>query len=249
MSILIILMTILLYFGFVYWFARRYYLPWYNAGVPGDDGSASSYRLARTIRRILGFFHYLVFYIVMIAPVIFLMTMVTAYYPNAEWGNYIYLYSGFKLDLSLLPTLETSGLLGQEISGNALMKIKTSSLFSWQLFLIMIYLRGLYVLFIVLQLRHIFLSLSIGEAFTSANASRLKKIAVVILAWHVATPILGYFSWGAMLERISFNTQALKLDPVIFPDLIGIFIGVTLLVLSGVINEAVKMHDEQRLTI
>jgi hypothetical protein len=65
------------------------------------------------------------------------------------------------------------------------------------------------MLHVVLQLRNIFVSLSIGEAFTSENSTRLKLIAVVILASQPVAPLLQYYDWGAVLKRISFNTQVI----------------------------------------
>jgi hypothetical protein len=53
-----------------------------------------------------------------------------------------------------------------------------------------------------------------------------------------------------VLKNVSLNSSpAIKFTPPINIDLVAIFIGVALLVLAGVINEAVKIHEEQRLTI
>ena len=65
----------------------------------------------------------------------------------------------------------------------------------------------------------------------------------------MATPLLQYFGCGAVLKDISFNTPAIQLDPSfgVYPEFI--ILGLTLLILSGVLKEAVKIHDEHRLTI
>lgn len=69
------------------------------------------------------------------------------------------------------------------------------------------------------------------------------------LAWQVAIPLLQYLGWSAVFKDISFSSRVFQLYPALELNPIAIFTGLALLVLSGVMNEAVRMHDEQRLTI
>lgn len=247
--IFIFFLFLVIYFGFVFWLVRRYYLPWYKASISSGDSSGSPYRLSRLIGKILSFLHYLFLFIVISLPPYYLYaTLVKVFSP--EYGSYtIFVYSGFKLDFSLLPAIEASGLAQEKISGRTWLNMDASGHFIWHIYSLSRYIMNLIILYIVLQFRFVFASLSIGEAFTSINASRLKKIALVVIAWNVAVPLLQYLGWGAVLKEISINTQAIQLHPVFEPNIRAVLIGLALLVLSGVINEAVKMRDEQRLTI
>ena len=99
-----------------------------------------------------------------------------------------------------------------------------------------------------------FASLSLGKAFTHKNASRLKKIAFVIIASQITGPLIDYFVWRSTLQHISFNTSGVQLFPPLWNSILGpnpdlIILGLALLVLSGVLKEAKQMSDEQRLTI
>ncbi len=246
--LIIVLPVLLAYVGFILWFIGRRYLPRYYARVSGAGGSASPYRLAGMVRRILSLAHFLFFFAVIIWPPIYLI-MTMSQTGQSGWGADIGVFSGFKFDLSLLPNLEASGLREQVFGGKTLLNIDTSNGFAWHLFAVSTYMKALISFYVVLQLRNIFVSLGNGEVFTRINTTRVKKIALAILASQLAAPLLQYFGWGAVLKDISFNTQAIQLYPAYELNLLGIFTGLALLVLSGVINEAVQMRDEQRLTI
>jgi hypothetical protein len=72
---------------------------------------------------------------------------------------------------------------------------------------------------------------------------------VVLLAWQAAIPLLQYFGRNAVFGDTLFSPRVFQLYPVWELNPLAIFTGLALLVLSGVLNEAVRMHEEQRLTI
>jgi hypothetical protein len=240
--------ALLLYVGLVLWFIGRRYLPRYYAKVSKADSLASAYRLARTIQRLLSIVHSLVFFAVIALPPLWFAASLSQI-GHPKWGADIRVYSGFRLHLDMLPAMEASGLRDPVISGETLLHIDTSNRFAWYLFASSTYLSALIVLYVLLQLRNTFVSLSNGEAFTSVNSVRLQKIGMLVLASQLAAPLLQYYGWGAVLKGISLNTQAIQLYPAFELNLIGIFTGLAVLVLSGVMKEAVQMRDEQRLTI
>lgn len=245
---MILIPALLLYVGFLFWFITRYYLPRYYAPVSNAETSGAHYRLARVVRRILSVIHGLLFF-TLIVWLPFWIVMTLSQLGSPEWGIDIAGYSGFRIDLNLLPTLEATGLRDPVISGKTLLSIDTSNRLAWNLFAISTFLGNIIGLYVVLQMRNIFVSLSSGEAFTITNSKRLKKIGVVIIAAYLAAPLVQYYGWGAVLKDISFNTAGIALYPAFELDLVGILIGLGTLVLSGVINEAVQMQDEQKLTI
>lgn len=248
MKLIIIPAALLIYFSFIFWFIKYRYLSRYYAVISRADSSASPYRLARGVRRFLSFSHWLLFIIVIVLlPLYFSVNIYQAGSP--DWGADIALHSYFRLNLSMLPDFEISELNRQEIIGWGTLRINTSNYFAWYLLMIWHYLALLSFLYLVLQLRNIFVSLNLGEAFTKKNSIRLNRIAIVLLAWQVAIPLLQLFSFWAVFNGLTLKTQGIRLDPHFEVNLIYITLGLALLVLSGVLNEAVKMRDEQRLTI
>jgi hypothetical protein len=245
---IVLIPALLVYGGLIYWFINRLYLPKYYARVIDTGSSGSTYRLAGTVRCILSILHGLLLLAAIAWPAVWVV-MSLSQAGHALWGANVGVFSGFRLDLNLLPALEASGLRNQTISGKTLLNIDTHSHFAWQLFALSTYIKALVGLYVVLQLRNIFVSLSNGEIFAGINSMRLKKIAAAILAWQAVLPLIEYFGWGVVLKQISFSTQAIQLYPAFELNAIGVFTGLALLVLSGVMNEAVQMRDEQRLTI
>ncbi|NLD38098.1 MAG: DUF2975 domain-containing protein [Desulfatiglans sp.] len=252
----ILLFAVILIFGLIaygfsmLWFVRRYYIPRYRPIVSGADNKRTTYRLANTVRRILDFFHdiYLMWIIILI-PLFFATTMAHLLDPSF-FGLDIFFDSRFKLDLSALPSMDISGLKEQMINGAAAINIIPQNLFTWQLWLLALLGNSIIWCYVLLQLRNIFVFISNGDAFNSLNVKGFKKIAIAVITWNVVYPPLKYFGLDIVLKSVSINSSpAIKFTPPINFDLVAIFIGIALLVLAGVINEAVKIHEEQRLTI
>ena len=247
MEFVIILTVLLAYYSFIIWFVKDRYLPKYYVTITRVDSSASPYRLARVVRQILSFIHWLLFiYVIVYLPIC--IPMCSPQISNC-CGADLLLYAYFKLDLSMLASLETSGLHGQIIKHRGHLIINTSNHFAWYLMSIWEYLACLSYLYGALQIRNILVSLNLGKAFTRKNSTRLNRMAVLILFWQVATPLLQYFGCGTVLKDISFNTQAIQLEPSFAVEWRFIILGLLFLVLSGVLKEAVKIKNENRLTI
>jgi len=109
--------------------------------------------------------------------------------------------------------------------------------------LLFIFLYGL------LTMRKLFTSLAEGNTFTQENAERIRKIGYVVIGFHIVTPLLQYFGSRMTLEDIAFNVPGIHLYPAFELNIGGIFAGFAIIVLSGVLREAVSMHHEQSLTI
>lgn len=109
--------------------------------------------------------------------------------------------------------------------------------------LLFIFLYGL------LATRKLFISLAAGNTFTQENVERIRKIGYVFIGFHIVTPLLQYFGSRIMLEDIAFNVPGIHLYPAFEFNIGGVFAGLAIIVLSGVLREAVSMHQEQSLTI
>jgi len=109
--------------------------------------------------------------------------------------------------------------------------------------LLFIFLYGL------LTMRKLFISLALGDTFTRENTERIRKVGYVFIGFHIVSPLLQYFGGRIMLHDIAFNAPGVQLYPGFEFNIGGIFAGFAIIVLSGVLREAVSMHQEQSLTI
>lgn len=125
----------------------------------------------------------------------------------------------------------------------------TQSVMSWYLsgaisqVLLFIFLYGL------LTMRKLFVSLADGNTFTRENAERLRRIGYVFIGWNVVSPLLQYFGSRFMLNEIAFNVPGIQLYPGFEINIGGLFAGFAIIVLSGILSEATRIHHDQSLTI
>jgi len=125
----------------------------------------------------------------------------------------------------------------------------TRSQLSWYLsgaiseVLLFIFLYGLLIM------RKLFISLAEGNTFTQENTERIRKIGYVFIGLNLLSPLLQYFGGRIMLHDVAFNMPGFHLYPAFEFNIGGIFAGFAIIVLSGVLREAVSMHQEQSLTI
>ena len=109
--------------------------------------------------------------------------------------------------------------------------------------LLFIFLYGL------LAMRKLFISLAEGDTFTQENTERIRRVGYVFIGFHIVNPLLQYFGSRMTLEDIAFNVPGIHLYPAFELNIGGVFAGFAIIVLSGVLREAVSMHQEQSLTI
>jgi hypothetical protein len=57
------------------------------------------------------------------------------------------------------------------------------------------------------------------------------------------------FVWGSVISGIGLDSQGLSLYPAFDINVRALLIGAAVLAFSGVMNEAVQMREEQRLTV
>ena len=101
----------------------------------------------------------------------------------------------------------------------------------------------------LLTMRKLFTSLSEGSTFSQENAERVKRVGYVFIGFHIVAPLLQYFGSRITLEDIAFNVPGIHLFPAFELNIGGIFAGFVIIILSGVLREAVSMHQDQSLTI
>ena len=207
--------------------------------------------LTRVVKRILDFFRILAF-VSLIAWPLFVVIMIIGQNSHPEtWGVDIGVFSRFIIDLNAYAgdVVESAGVRDPVISGKAVLNIDTSSLRALYLFTAITEIGGIVSLYVLIQLRALFASLVSGMSFTPENSARIKKIGFVVIIWTAINPLLQYFGGRAILSEYSLNVPGIQLSPAFNLNVMGIIIGLAMLVLAGILNEAASMHKVQQLTI
>jgi len=207
--------------------------------------------MTRAVKRILDFFRIFAVVGLILWPLFVAITTIGQYSHPETWGVDIGVFSRFIIDLNEIAggVAESAGVRDPIISGKAVLSIDTSSLHALYLFTAITEIGGLVGLYILIQLRALFTSLLSGNSFASENSERIKKIGIVVIAWALISPLLQYFGGRAILAEYSLNISGIQLSPAFELNGLGILIGMAMIVLSGVMNEAASMRKFQQLTI
>ena len=247
-TLIVLTFTTLLYAALIYWLIKQFKFKQHWYGPKPANTNHTNSPLTKFVKRALDFF--LVFFI-LIALVIPVVTVVMAISQsnNPTWGIDIGIFSGFVINLNDIASIEAFGIRNPEFSGKGTVNIDTSNLFAWYLFLMISQISAVVAIYVTALLRNMVFSLLSNTAFNNQNPLRIKKIGIVIIAWNLLNPLLQYFGWGAVVNEISFNNTGLQLYPAFELNIIALLIGLMMLLLSGLLNEATKIKQEQELTI
>lgn len=109
--------------------------------------------------------------------------------------------------------------------------------------MLLIFLYGLKIM------RRLFSSLVEGKAFTDENADRMKKIGYLFIGWNIIAPIMQYLGGRMILSDMAMSMPNVQLYPAFEINIAGLFTGLAIIVLSGVLLEAIALRKEQELTI
>ena len=207
--------------------------------------------LARAVKRILDFFRVIAFISLIAWPLVALV-MTIGHSSNGEhWGIDISVFSSFNIDLDEFPegTAQSKGVRDPKIHGKGLLSVDTSSLSAFYTFVFMMEVGGIVGFYLLLQLRAVFTSLADGDSFDPKNSVRIRKFGYVAIGWALISPLLQYFGGQVILLEYSLSLPGIVLSPSFELDGGVIFIGLAMIVLSGVLNEAASINESHRLTI
>ena len=145
---------------------------------------------------------------------------------------------------------DQEGYPAELIQGQSEIKLNnTKSLRAWYLAGVISEVMGLIGLVALFYVRKIFANLTAKQAFNIENASFIEKVGYVFIVWNLLFSILTYLGGLAILSDVGEHSRSIHLAPAINIDLIGVFTGLAIIVLAGVIKEASILHEEQSLTI
>ena len=247
-AMLILLPTLLLYIGALYWLVTKVNLGsiWRGENIELVQ-SIDKPLLNLTKNTLDSFMVMLTIICVVILPVTVVLGLSQG--GNANWGVDINIFAGFSLNLNNIADIGVTGLRHPEISGKSIISIDTSNTFAFYLFMFSQGALAIAGLYGVIQLRNIVISLKKGNAFCQDNASRLKRIGLLVMLWNFLSPFFQYFAWGYVINDINFTHEGIKLFPAFEFDLMAIFIGAMMIILSDLFLDATTLTQENRLTI
>ncbi|TNE58463.1 MAG: DUF2975 domain-containing protein [Alphaproteobacteria bacterium] len=99
------------------------------------------------------------------------------------------------------------------------------------------------------HLRKVFAMLRAGNPFSFEMVRHIKMVGIVILVWQVARPLFEYVTGSILLANADLGIAGLEVYPAFELSVGGIFVGLAVIVLSGVLAEAADLHEDQSLTV
>ena len=206
---------------------------------------------ASLVKRALDFFRVLGFIGLIGWPLFAIAASIGQSSSPETWGVDISVFSSIDIDLEKVSSdlRESTGVRDPKIGGNAMLNIDTSSLSAFYIFVVLTEITGIVGLIILLKLRAVFASLAVGENFAKENASLIRNVGIVAILWALVSPPLQYFANRMILSEYSLSVPGVVLAPAVEINGLAIFIGVSMLVLAGVLREAAEIHESQQLTI
>ena len=196
-------------------------------------------KLTRLVKRFLDFATVFVFIAAILWPITAIGVGMNLFF-DPEARN-VDVFLGFKV--------ESEAATDPLIHGHSKVQVNTPSQFAWYFSAAVSEFLGLIVLYGLFQMRALFTSLTGGQPFAEENALRIKKIGFAVICWYAVTPFLQYFGGRAVLSDIALSAQSIQLYPAFELGVGGVFTGLAIIALSGVLREATKIHQEQELTI
>jgi len=209
-------------------------------------------RLARIVKRFLDVIWLLLIFTAVVWPIAVMVVGLSMPSDPTQRHADIDTFLGFKIYSDVSTDLSTSSETAAEllIRGKGIVQLNnTPSLLAWYMSGAITEVMGFIFLFGLLQMRRLFTSVIKGESFAMENVGRIKTIGYVFIGWHIIYPLLQYFGGRIMLNDIGFNVQGIQLHPAFEINVAGVFAGFAIIVLSGVLREATRIHHEQSLTV
>lgn len=245
---LILLPALLIYIGLLYWAFTYFNIKgvWRGDGI--EKIQLIDKPLFNMVKGILDFFMILLMVIgIVIVPATVILGLSQGSSPT--WGIDISIFAGFSVDLNAISGLDVTGLRNPEMSGKSLIAIDTSNVSAFYLFMASQAALTLVGLYGIIQIRSLVMSLKNGNAFCEENVLRLKRVGVLVIVWNIISPMFQYFAWGSVINEIDFSNNGFALFPAFEFDVMAIFIGAMMIILSDLFMEASIISQEQRLTI
>lgn len=125
--------------------------------------------------------------------------------------------------------------------------VRSPSKAAWAIHFGMLQLTLCVWIYVTARLRGLFDALAEGQAFTAANALRVRKVGLAIVSWSVAAPLLKFLAGTVLLRGIEI--ERFSIGPSFDLNLAMTFSGLAIVVLAELFRQAGALEREQRLTV
>jgi hypothetical protein len=133
----------------------------------------------------------------------------------------------------------------EKLRGTLRFPVQNRPFFSASLLLVVTMLG--FMLWVLDQLRGLFRELRDGRPFTAANAKRIRRVGLAVVAGELARSAIVYF-WSAYLST-HFAADGLRVTPFVDLNVTAILSGIAILVIADVFRQGARLQDEQSFTI
>lgn len=208
------------------------------------DLNAEHKRLTRSVKRALD----LIWWLAVITLVLYPLIIVVG---AGQESKDVQIPSSFRIYADVSPDVapDSVSLADTIVRGQGEVRIETNDTFAWYLS------HGIRIIVVIVlmyglaQLRKVFTALSNGQPFSPDNAERIRRLGYVVVAWNALIPVLqGVGSW-LILDAIELELRGAQFTPSFGLSIGGIIVGMAIVVLAGVLREAVEAHEDRSLTI
>lgn len=246
----ILMLTLLLaYLAALFWFLRYRYLPRCTP-IGAEARTNPRYRLAINTHQVLGLLHgVLLFLAVIWGPVVVVLLLMTAGAGPGHTPGDISIHANLYVDLAQLPDVVVSGLQQDALRASTELDLTAPNAINFFLFVLTSLIKLLLMLFVILQMRNALASYCNGESFRAGNSKRLKQVGQVMVFAYLAGPLWQWFLSASVINAIAIDNAALSISPALSGSWLGLFVGIGLIILAGVIRDAEVLQQEQGLTI
>lgn len=214
--------------------------------------TTEQYKLTKLVKRFLDVTWYILIFAAIAWPITVLVIGLSIPADPVDRTTDVNMFLGFKVfpEVSTHLAADPASASAEVLSGQGEVKINnTSALLAWYVAGTITVIMAFIGLFGLAQMRKVFASLVEGGSFARENAGRIRKIGYVFITWHVVHPLLQYFGGRVVLNDVAINVQGIQLYPTFEINIFGIFAGLAMIVLSGILREAASIHQDQSLTI
>lgn len=220
--------------------------------MPGSDPAMKPNKLTKLVKIYIDVIWFLLLALAILLPFIGAVLSIDYFEgKTGNWGVDLAAFWGFTIDLEQLTDMDANieGLRHGVISGKTMINIETFSVVAWYLFIAINEVMLLIAVYCLTQMRGLFAGLVKGLYFSIENSYRLRKIGFAVIFANIIIPIMQYFGGQRMLGDIKFDIPGFEIYPALDYSGDGIFLGLLIVILSGVAREAANIYQDQMRTI
>jgi len=222
-----------------------------NQQQKSDENNSSNQKLTLLVKRYVD----IIWYLGIATLIVWFFAIMVIGYSIPDNPDERHTDITFGLQFRVLPVGESLDAdeqtnLSEIIQGTSNLKLNnTKSYLSWYVSNAIILISGLIGIWAWMFVRKIFHNLVNKEPFHERNQHYLYQLGLIIFISNLIIPILVYLGGLFIISDIGQFANHIKLFPAVEINVMSLFIGLALIILSKIFQEATTIHEEQSLTI